>query len=153
MCLHLYSFWFSVIPLHVIRLHWIISSHLTSLQISLSVPLPSLNTGIHWRLELLSESPDWRKWDVLFVFARSILTHHDGGIFSSGFLFGFPPLFIIFCETGRNNQCQISPRSWLVAETQRMLGVRPGVLQLDEGLLVLVLCCVWHSCLYQLHAR
>lgn len=28
---------------------------------------------------------------VSFLFAQSILTHHDVGIFSSGFLFGFLP--------------------------------------------------------------
>lgn len=58
---------------------------------------------------------DWRNLELphfVCSVCSSILTHHDAGIFSNGFLFCVSPLCsegaIVFCETGRENRCQIS---------------------------------------------
>lgn len=93
----------SVILFHIISLYLdnLFLSHQSADSVSLSMMQPeSLNRGIHWwhlGLELLFFLKSLQKAQTggiqisLFLFVQLILTHHDVGIFSSGFLFAVSP--------------------------------------------------------------
>lgn len=85
----------------------------------------------------------------------SILTHHDDGIFSNGFLFCVSPLCsegaIVFCETGRENQCQISTTDDQCTDTKVGKLVSASFQQLAVCLEYVCVCVFVHACVCVCH--